>query len=68
MMTDPPLDEILEKIDSRFTLVIEVSKRARQLIHGARQTTACDSVKPISIAIHEINNGTVICNASRERQ
>ena len=31
-MTDPSILQLLEKADCRYTLVIEVSKRARQLV------------------------------------
>ena len=31
-MTDPTILQLLEKADCRYTLVVETSKRARQLI------------------------------------
>ena len=34
-MIVPELDKILEKVDCRYTLVVEVAKRARQLVQGA---------------------------------
>ena len=33
-MTDPNILQLLDKADCRYTLVVEVSKRARQLIDG----------------------------------
>ena len=36
-MFQPELDKILEKVDCRYTLVVEVAKRARQIIDGAQQ-------------------------------
>ena len=33
-MTDPSILQLLEKADCRYTLVVEVSKRARQLVDG----------------------------------
>ena len=33
-MTDPTILQLLEKADCRYTLVVETSKRARQLIDG----------------------------------
>ena len=33
-MTDPTILQLLEKADCRYTLVVETSKRARQLIAG----------------------------------
>ena len=32
MMTEPPIGELLEKVDCRYTLAVEASKRARELI------------------------------------
>ena len=34
-MFQPDLDEILEKVDCRYTLIVEIAKRARQLVGGA---------------------------------
>ena len=33
-MTNPTILQLLEKADCRYTLVVEVSKRARQLVDG----------------------------------
>ena len=35
MIIDPPITELLEKTDCRYTLIVEVAKRARQLVAGA---------------------------------
>ena len=35
MMVKPTVNELLEKIDDRFQLVVVTSKRARQLAEGA---------------------------------
>ena len=34
-MNKPAIDNICTKVDSRYTLVVESAKRARQLIDGA---------------------------------
>ena len=34
-MFQPDLEEILEKVDCRYTLIVEIAKRARQLVGGA---------------------------------
>ena len=31
MMIDPPIGELLKKVDCRYTLAVEASKRAREL-------------------------------------
>ena len=39
MMVKPTVNELLEKIDDRFQLVVVTSKRARQLAEGAEPLT-----------------------------
>ena len=36
MMIEPPIGELLEKVDCRYTLAVEASKRAREIIAGAQ--------------------------------
>lgn len=56
-MIEPPIGELLEKVDSVYTLVMEVSKRARQLVDGAHNIAEAQSENPISIALEEIRKG-----------
>ena len=55
MMTQPPIGELLEKVDCRYTLAVEASKRARELISGSLPLIDTKETKPLSIAIEEIN-------------
>ena len=55
MMTQPPIGELLEKVDCRYTLAVEASKRAREIIGGALPLIDTKETKPLSIAIEEIN-------------
>ena len=55
MMTDPPIGELLEKVDCRYTLAVEASKRAREIISGSLPLIDTKETKPLSIAIEEIN-------------
>lgn len=57
MMIYPPIAELVEKTGSRYILVIEAAKRARQLSQGAEPLTKCDSNKEVSIATNEIYEG-----------
>ncbi|RRJ87281.1 DNA-directed RNA polymerase subunit omega [Gulosibacter macacae] len=65
---DPPLDELLERVDNKYQLVIFASKRARQIndyYTDLQDGAIYDNVgplvdsnvddKPLSIALHEIN-------------
>ncbi len=58
-MFQPDLDEILEKVDCRYTLIVEIAKRARQLVGGAEPLTEPANPNPVSQAIEEINEGKV---------
>lgn len=58
-MIYPAIGSLLKKLDSRFTLVIVVAKRAKQLINGAHKLTKCNSNKPVTIAINEVNENMI---------
>jgi DNA-directed RNA polymerase subunit omega len=53
-MLKPPISELLKKVDSRYTLVIAASKRARQIIEGSEKLIDIESNKPVTIATNEI--------------
>ena len=57
MMIHPPIAKLVEKTGSRYTLVIEAAKRARQLSEGAAPLCESDSNKEVSIATAEIAEG-----------
>ena len=58
-MIYPAMSSLLEKVDSRYTLVIAASKRARMLTNGANKLTTFQSPKDVTIAIHEIDEKKV---------
>lgn len=58
-MIDPAINSLREKVDSTFTLVSVVAKRARQLVDGSRKHTDCSSEKPVTVAINEINENKI---------
>ena len=53
----PAIDELCEKVDCRYTLVVECAKRARELVGGAQPLIDPKDMKPVSIAVDEINRG-----------
>ena len=53
----PGIRELTEKVDCRYTLVIEASKRARQLVAGATPLIDPKDNKPVTVAVEEINRG-----------
>lgn len=68
-ITDPPIDNLLEKVDSKYALVVYSSKRARQINAYYSQLSEGllefvgplveteNQEKPLSIAMREINEG-----------
>ena len=59
MMTEPPIGELLSKVDCRYTLAVEASKRARELIGGSLPLIDTNDNNPLTIAIEEINRGLI---------
>jgi len=53
-MIDPALDLLLQKVDSKYTLVVLAAKRARQLTEGSSKMVESQSGKPVSVALQEI--------------
>jgi len=67
-MIYPTLSSLLEKVDSKYTLVVAVSKRARQLVDGQPKLTKVDSNKPVTIAINEINDNKIIYERNKSEK
>ena len=77
-ITNPPIDELLERPSSKYGLVIFAAKRARQInaYYSQLQEGLLDYVgplveteiseKPLSIALREINQGLVTAEAAPE--
>ena len=59
MMTKPEIGELLKKVDCRYTLAVEASKRAREIIGGSIPLIEAKENKPLTIAIEEINRGLI---------
>ena len=68
MMIDPPIGELLEKVDCRYTLAVEAAKRARELIGGSMPLIETKETKPLSIAIEEINRGLITYTREEETE
>ncbi|MFD2673857.1 DNA-directed RNA polymerase subunit omega [Gulosibacter bifidus] len=77
---DPPLDDLLERVDNKYQLVIFASKRARQindyntdLLEGQIFENVGPLVdsnvddKPLSIALREINAEKLVMREPREQ-
>ena len=67
MMIDPPIGELLKKVDCRYTLAVEASKRARELIGGSMPLYDTKESKHLTIAIEEINRGLITYSREEEK-
>ena len=47
------IDELIGMVDSRYSLVTIVSRRARQIIDGSDILVRTPTIKPVAIAIEE---------------
>ena len=59
MLVDPPVTELLKKVDDRFELITITAKRARQIAQGAHVYTAHEESSPVATAVWEIEEGKV---------
>ncbi|MCI5697583.1 MAG: DNA-directed RNA polymerase subunit omega [Clostridiales bacterium] len=53
-MLYPSVNQIREKADSRYTLVILAAKRAKDIVNGFPILTETESNKPVTLAAAEI--------------
>ncbi|MGE4283331.1 MAG: DNA-directed RNA polymerase subunit omega [Clostridia bacterium] len=58
-MIYPSINKLMENVDSRYTLVVETAKRARDIAQGAPSLVKCNSDKPVTVAVNEIAEGKV---------
>ena len=56
-IVEPCVLELLEHSESRYTLAVEASKRGRQILSGAPAMIDTKELKPLKIAVEEINRG-----------
>ncbi len=79
MVIEPEIDDLLAKVDSKYTLCSVAAKRARQIndmVHGVRdqalltmaapQIASITSTKPLTLALEEIADGDVSYERVRE--
>lgn len=53
------VEDCLEKVENRFALVLLVSKRAKQLLKGARPSIKKTNNKQVVMALREVASGAV---------
>ena len=58
-MLYPSIDELRQKVDSRYTLVMLAAPRAKDIVEGKPKLTNVDVDRPISVAATEIDEGLI---------
>lgn len=53
-MLYPSINDLRNKADSKYTLVVLAAKRARDIIDGKPILTEAEINRPVSLATHEI--------------
>ena len=79
-ITNPPIDDLLSKVDSKYRLVLFAAKRARQINAYYSQLSegllefvgplveTRNQEKPLSIAMREINAGLLTVRDTEETE
>lgn len=65
-MIYPSIDDLLEKVDSKYTLVIAAAKRGRQLRNGSKKTIDEVYTKDVATALREIEAGNIEYERKRD--
>lgn len=78
-IVEPPIDELLGKVDSKYQLVIFAAKRARQINsyysdlgdgqmyeHVGPLVPSTVDEKPLSIALREIHEGKLVLSSNQD--
>ncbi|MCY0877246.1 MAG: DNA-directed RNA polymerase subunit omega [Firmicutes bacterium] len=58
-MLYPSIDSLMRLVDSKYTLVIAASKRARALQEGAKPHLEVKSGKLVSVALKELDTAKI---------
>ncbi len=58
-MVTPSINTLLTKVDSRYTLVVLASKRARQILDGSQVKVKVKSTKNVTNALAEVAEGEI---------
>ncbi|MBB6671162.1 DNA-directed RNA polymerase subunit omega [Cohnella nanjingensis] len=68
-MLYPSIDELVRKVDSKYTLVVAASKRARSLREGkASHLNSPKSHKVVGVALEEIYKDYITVEAIRNEE
>jgi len=67
-MIYPTMNSLMTKVDSKYTLVVEVAKRARQLVAGDKSLIEEENAaaKPVSTAVKEVDSGLITYRRTKD--
>lgn len=58
-MINPPINDLLKKVNNKYLLSVIASKRARQLIAGDKPLVDIGTNKPVAVAISEFDENKI---------
>lgn len=67
-IVDPNILDLLSHADSRYSLVVEASKRGRQIVGGSQPLIDNTGMKPLKTAVEEINRGMITFDRPAEEE
>ncbi len=67
-IVEPNVLELLKHSDSRYTLVVEASKRGREIVSGSQPMIDSEGMKPLKVAVEEINRGLLTYDEPAEEE
>lgn len=56
---DPSLDKLMNRVDSKYALVVAAAKRGRQITESRDRAVPAAGPKPVSRALQEIAEGSI---------
>jgi DNA-directed RNA polymerase subunit omega len=65
-MIYPSIDKLMEKADSKYTLVVAASKRARRIQDGAERQSNVVTNKNVTVALNEIDEEKITFVRTKE--
>ena len=66
MLLYPPMNELLNRVSSRYMLVNVVANRARKISSEAEHSGESLFDKPVSMAVKEVADGTLVIDLQNE--
>lgn len=58
-MIHPSIDVLVNRVDSKYTLVVLAAKRAREIMSGDAALAESKSNKPVTIALEEVAKNAI---------